>query len=44
MHVVDFDFLSENLDSGCVLSHFVFYLSTVFITLRPNCDILMLIL
>ena len=41
--VTEFDFLSENLDSGCklALTQFDFYLSAISITLRPNRDISM---
>jgi len=36
-----FDFLTENLDSGCLtwLTHFDFHLNAFFITLCPKCDI-----
>ena len=38
--VAEFDFLTENLDSGC-LTHFDYYLNAFFITLYPKCDISM---
>ena len=38
--VAEFDFLTENLDGGC-LTHFDYYLNAFFITLYPKCDISM---
>ena len=41
--VAEFDFLTENLNSECliVLIHFDFHLNASFITLCPTCDISM---
>ena len=42
----EFDFLRRTLivDIKLVLTHFDFHFSAIFITLRPNCDMLMQIL
>ena len=42
--VAEFDFLLENLDSGCLTcayTHFAFHLNGFFITLCPKCGISM---